>query len=259
MKRRGIVLVLVPAILLLGSPVFASTTAELLKVLATLTRIHQVTRNIRGVTEDIRHKLTRVWPDRALRPLQIVMEPVRSIRSEISQLSCGWQFSVRTEALRAGIFAGRGFCKREWEAVFGPVPQTRFRDMDEYNDWSAVRRLNAVSRHVTQNDAWTQQATWLTAEALRGTLNPAEDQGRDGRPGYAQRLSALGAAQLGNFLAEGGKLQAYELELAQERLNERRHRQRLQQTFAVFSYGLLGGSPSTSMADSGPELPAVLQ
>lgn len=243
MKRTRIAVLALCGVLIVGSPAFASTTVELLKVLATLYKIHEVMANIRGVTEDIRHKLTRVWPDRALRPLQILMEPVRSIQDEIRQLSCSWQFSVRMDRLRLGLFQGQSFCRREWQEVFGAPAKTHFEEFDEYYDWSAVRRLNAVSRHVTQNAAWTQQAAWLTAEALKGTHNPAVDQGPDGRPGYAQRLSALGAAQLGNFLAEGGKLQAYELELAQERLNERRHRQRLQQDLALLTYDALGRDP----------------
>ena len=241
--RKRVAVVAVVLLLVIGQPVFASSTVELAKVLATLEKIHEVMRNVRGVTEDIRTKLSRVWPDRALRPLQTVMEPVRSIRNELQQLSCGWQFSVRMERLRLGLFNGQTFCRREWEDVFGTAPRTRSKDFDDYYDWSAVRRLNAVSRHVTQNELWTQQAKWLTAEALKGTHNPGVDQGPDGRPGYAQRLSALGAAQLGTFLAENGKLQAYQLELAQERLNERRRQARMRANFALFTYSALASTP----------------
>jgi len=262
MRRKGIITAAVVVVLLVGSPVFANSTVELLKILGTLERIHDVIRNVRGVTEDIRTKLSRVWPDRALRPILPCLEPGQAIRDEIQQLSCSWRFSVRMERIRLGLFEGQRFCKREWEAVFGAAPEGWAKDLEDYYDWAAVRRMNAIGTHVTQNEKWTQQTAWLTQEALKGTLDPGTDQGPDGRPGYAQRLAALGAAQLGNLMVEQGKLQAYELELAQEKLNERRRRRRLDDAFAYGSYRMLAFHPELpdglGSASAGP-LPEALQ
>ncbi len=238
-RRRTLVVASTTLVVLAGAPVFADTTVELLRVLAVLERIHGTIRNIRGVTEDIRTKLTRVWPDRALKPILTYLEPVQSIQREVAQLSCGWRFSPRMERIRLGVYGGVGFCKREWEGVFGQAPASWSKDLEDYYDWSAVRRMNAVGNHVKQNAKWAEEAAWLTRETVKGTNNPGADLGPEGRPGYAQRLAALGTAQLGNLLVENGKLQAYELELAQEKLNEKRRRMRLEEGFAFGSYRLL--------------------
>ena len=258
MKRSRVVMGATVMVLVGGAPLWANTTLELLELLASLERMHTTVKNIRGVTEDIRTKLQRVWPERALRPILTYLQPVRSIRDEIQQLSCSWQFSVRMERIRTGVFAGQGFCKREWEAVFGtPVPGWS-KDLEDYQDWSAVRRMNAIGTHVTQNEKWAQQAAWLTHEAVKGTTNPADDQGPDGRPGYAQRLAALGSAQLGQLMVESGKLQAYELELAQERLNDKRRKRRLDDAFAYGTYRMLAFRPEVGDGmgpKSSPDLP----
>lgn len=222
-----------------SSPVWANSTVELLQILATLERIHDVVRNVRGVTEDIRAKLLRVWPERAIRPIAQIFTPVMSIKQEIEALSCGWQFSLRMERIRLGIYGGMGFCKQEWRNAFGGEPRGWSKDLEEYYDWSAVRRLNAVGTHARKNTLWAAEAAWLTNEARRGTFNAGEDIGPEGRPGYAQRLAALGSAQLGNLMVESSKLQAYELELAQEKLNDRRRRQHLQEAFAQGTYRML--------------------
>ena len=240
MKKR--VVALLALVTVVAAPSFADTTAELVRLLAEYQRALRVMRNISGVAEDIRTRVRDAWPDRALWPLEQYLEPVNSIRDEVSRLSCSWQFSVRMERLRLGLFDGKPFCRREWQAIFGRAPRTRTADLDEYYDWSAVRRLNAYSTHVTQNAKWSAQAGWLTREAQRGTFNPGEDTGPEGRPGYAQRLSALGAAQLGNLMVETGKLEAHQLDLAQERLNERRRRERVQAAIGLFAFDQLAGA-----------------
>jgi hypothetical protein len=173
--------------------------------------------------------------------LQQYLEPLNSIRGEVSRLSCSWQFSVPMDRLRLALFEGKPFCRREWQSIFGRAPSIRSADLEEYYDWSAVRRLNGYSRHVTQNERWSAQAYWLTTEAQRGTFNPGDDGGPEGRPGYAQRLAALGAAQLGNLMVETGKLQAHQLDLAQERVNERRRRERVQAAISLFTYDQIAG------------------
>ena len=233
MKRLVTTVVLMSVVVCL--PAFGDTTAELARLLAEVQRYYRVVRNIRGVTEDIRTRVRDVWPDRALWPLRQYLEPVTSIRDEVNKLSCGWRFSVRTERLRVGLFQGGAFCRREWHSIFGQPPRGRAADLEEYYDWSAVRRLHGVSRHVSQNEKWSSQAYWLTTEAQKGTFTPGDDQGPEGRPGYAQRLAALGAAQLGNFMVETGKLQAHQLDLAQERANERRRRARNEAALGLFA------------------------
>ncbi len=55
-------------------------------------------------------------------------------------------------------------------------------------------------------------------------------------PGYAQRLSALGAAELGNVMVEMGDTENAMLDLDQEALNDKRRRRLLDHEAAFLVY-----------------------
>jgi hypothetical protein len=79
---------------------------------------------------------------------------------------------------------------------------------------------------------------WLMEETEKGRAPGAEAKYG---PGYSQRLSAVGAAALGNVLLEQGDTLTAELELAQERINEKRLHRKLQTELALGLLAALAG------------------
>src|SRR5262249_96385 len=152
-------------------------------------------------------------------------EPVRSIKDEVDQLACGWKFTPRVERLRLALFAGRSFCRSDWNLLFGGPAPTIDSDLGDYYDWSSVRRLNLIRTRNGKGAGGAGEAAWLADEAIRG--RDAWDYTKPYSPGYSQRLSALAAAELGNVMVETGDTQTAMLELDQEILNDRRHRRML--------------------------------
>jgi hypothetical protein len=210
----------------------------LARIAATLALIERTLRQTNEVVSATRDRLAEVYPDNALRPIERLFERARSIKDEVEALSCSWQFSLRVQRLWQGLFQGARLCKAEWRALFGAPPRYVLQDLDEYFDYSATRRLNMVATRVERGRPQQEFLEWLLTEAERG-----RDPGEGGKfsPGYSQRLSALGAAALGNVLLEEGDTLTAELELAQEQVNDRRYRKRLETELALDVYAQLAG------------------
>ena len=77
-------------------------------------------------------------------------------------------------------------------------------------------------------------AAWLAREA--GLGRDPLDGTKPYSPGYSQRLSALGAAELGNVMVETGDTQTAMLELDQEALNAKRRNRLLAHESAALVY-----------------------
>ncbi len=116
-------------------------------------------------------------------------------------------------------------------------------DLESYYDWSAVRRLNLIKTRNDKSDLRADEAHWLVTEALKG--RDQWDPTQPYSPGYAQRLSALGAAELGNTMVEMGDTQTAMLDLDQEALNDKRQRRLLDHQAAALVYGSLAGLGET--------------
>jgi hypothetical protein len=112
-------------------------------------------------------------------------------------------------------------------------------DLESYYDWSAVRRLNLIKTRNEKSDLRAEEARWLAAEAMSG--RDPWDPTKPYSPGYAQRLSALGAAELGNVMVEMGDTETALLDLDQETLNDKRHRRLLDHQAAALVYASLVG------------------
>jgi hypothetical protein len=236
MKRRSLA-VLAILVLLLGpssSSADPANWAQLGQILAWLEQINQTLARINGLVEGIRTKLADVYPRDVLRQIEIVMEPVDSIKTEVEKLACHWRFTPRVEQLRLALFQGGSFCRRDWNALFGAPTLTVDWDLEHYYDWSAVRRMNLIRTRFEKGPARTEQAAWLVREATRGR-DPLDDNDPYS-PGYSQRLSALAAAELGNVMVETGDTQTAMLELDQEALNDKRRNRLLAHEAAALVY-----------------------
>lgn len=252
MKRRWLA-GLVVAVFLFGSSGASadpSNWAQLGQIILWLQRIDATLRDINDVVDGVREKLFIVYPEGALRHIETFFEPVDSIKAEVEKLACTWRFTPRVDRLRLALYGGGSFCRADWNVVFGPPTLTADWDLESYYDWSAVRRLNLIKTRNEKSAVRADEAHWLATEALKGR-NPL-DPTQPYSPGYAQRLSALGAAQLGNVMVEMGDTQTAMLELDQEALNDKRRRRLLDHQTATLVYAGL-----TTLRDTAPD-PALL-
>ncbi len=228
---------LVVALLLLGSSgASADPTnwAQLVQIIAWLQKIDSTMQSINGLVADIRNKFAMVYPDGSLRRIETLFEPVDSIKDEVEKLACNWRFTPRVEKLRLSLFGDRSFCQSDWNLLFGPPVPTVDWDLESYYDWSAVRRLNLIKTRNQKSERRAMEAALLAHEAIQG--RNAWDPTEPYSPGYSQRLSALGAAQLGNVMVEMGDTQTAMLELDQEALNDKRRRRLLDHQSAALIY-----------------------
>ena len=243
MRKRSIVL-LVFAVVIVGMfapPASAGPgeNAVLVQIIGVLRTMHTTLKEIREAMESTRDSLNRAYPFRTLNPILHVFDEVRSIRDEVEAISCSWRFSLRTERLWEGLFRGVRLCKPEFRQLFGAPPSYVLGDLDEYMDYSATRRLNMVATRVERGPRQQEFLRWLLFEAERGRTSESEPYGA----GYSQRLSAVGAATLGNVLLEQGDTITAQLELAQERANDKRLRQKMAADLSLDLYRRLADTP----------------
>jgi hypothetical protein len=236
MKRKWVASLGIVAFLVSSSGASADPAnwGQLGQIVLWLERIDSTLRDINSLVDDIKTRLADVYPDGALRRIETVFEPVDSIKDEVEKLACSWRFSPRVDRLRGALFGGGSFCRSDWDVVFGPPVEGVDSDLESYYDWSAVRRLNLIKTRNEKSPLRAAEARWLADEAVRG--RDPWDPTKPFSPGYAQRLSALGAAQLGNVMVEMGDTQTAMLELDQEILNDKRRRRLLDHQAANLIY-----------------------
>lgn len=236
MRRRWLAGLAVVVLLLGSSRVSAdpSNWAQLTQILLWLERIDSTLRDINDVSDKVKDKLFLVYPENVLRTIETFFEPVDSIKREVEKLACPWRFTPRVDRLRLALFAGGSFCRSDWNLVFGAPTLTVDWDLESYYDWSAVRRLNLIKTRVEKSARRSDEAHWLATEAVKG--RDPWDPSKPYSPGYAQRLSALAAAELGNVMVEMGDTQTAMLELDQEIVNDKRRRRLLDQQAAFLIY-----------------------
>jgi hypothetical protein len=224
-------------VLLLGPSSSSADPANwghLAQIIAWLEQIDQTLAEVNDVVSDIKTKIAEAYPHDVLREIEIVLEPVDSIKAEVEKLACNWRFTPRVEQLRLALFQGGSFCRKDWNALFGPPTITADWDLEHYYDWSAVRRMNLIRTRNEKGPERVAQAAWLAREAVQGR-DPLDDT-KPYSPGYSQRLSALAAAELGNVMIETGDTQTAMLELDQEALNDKRRKRLLAHEAAALVY-----------------------
>ncbi len=253
MRRRWLAGVMVCAFLMGASGASADPTnwAQLAQIILTLQRIDAVLSDINDLIGRTKEKLFLVYPEAALRRIETVFEPVDSIKHEVEKLACTWRFTPRVNRLRVALFGGGSFCRSDWNLVFGPPVAGAGWDLESYYDWSAVRRLNLIKTRNEKSALRADEAKWLATEAITG--RDPWDPTQPYSAGYAQRLSALGAAELGNVMVEMGDTQTAMLDLDQEALNDKRRRRLLDHQAATLVYAGL-----TTLRDGAPEATTLL-
>jgi hypothetical protein len=236
MRRRWLA-GLVVAVFLFGSTGASadpSNWAQLAQIILTLQRIDAVLSDVNDLISRTKEKLFLVYPEAAVRRIETVFEPVDSVKREVEKLACDWRFTPRVNRLRVALFGGGSFCRSDWNLVFGPPVAGAGWDLESYYDWSAVRRLNLIKTRNEKSTLRAEEAAWLASEAIAG--RDPWDPTKPYSPGYAQRLSALGAAELGNVMVEMGDTQTAMLDLDQEALNDKRRRRLLDHEAATLVY-----------------------
>jgi hypothetical protein len=236
MKHRWLAVVVIAVFLFGSSGASADPTnwPQLALIIQWLQRVDGTLRDINRITEDIKGKLNIVYPLGSLRKIETFFDPVESIKDEVEKLACNWRFTPRVERLRLALFAGGSFCRSDWNQLFGSPAPMMDADLENYYDWSAVRRLNLIRTRNEKGPRRATEAAWLANEAIRG--RDGWDYTKPYSPGYSQRLSALAAAELGNVMVETGDTQTAMLELDQEVLNDRRRRRMLDHQAASIMY-----------------------
>jgi hypothetical protein len=251
MKKRLLVAMACAALLFVSfaPPAMAGVgeNAVLIEILGVLNTMRATLTKIREAVAATKDTLNLTYPIRSLQEIRQVFDQVRTIHDEVQSLACGWHFSLRTQRLWDGLFGGVRMCKPEFQQLFGAPPTYVLQDLDEYFDYSATRRLNMVASRVERGPRQQEFLQWLLTEAKRGRVEENDPYG----PGYSQRLSAVGASALGNVLLEQGDTITAQLELAQERANDRRLRQKMATELSLDFYRRLASSsnPTTTGAD----------
>jgi hypothetical protein len=228
--------------------------AVLTKIALWLAHIQSFVEKIKGKEEDISTHLNRIWPDNARKAIGTFIQPVQSIKSDLEKMSCAWHISPRLQLLDMSLFKGGSFCRNEYQMIFGrPIPGAE-QDIDEYQDMASVEALRAAGEFAVKSEQWSEQANWLTAETLAGSADVEDPDDPNSRysVGYSQRLAALAAAQLSNFLVEDGKLTEKELKREQLAIDRKWRDHRLQSTWAVTVYRAIGGETPPTFDDSPP-------
>ena len=253
MRNRWLAGLVVSLFLLGASGASADPTnwAQLAQIILTLQRIDNALADINDLVDGVKEKLAVVYPENALRKIETVFEPVDSIKREVEKLACAWKFTPRVNRLRVALFGGGSFCRSDWNLVFGPPVAGAGWDLESYYDWSAVRRLNLIKTRNEKSPLRADEAHWLATEAIRG--RESWDLTQPYSPGYSQRLSALGAAELGNVMVEMGDTQTAMLDLDQEGLNDKRRRRLLDHEAAALFYAGL-----TTLKDGAPDPSLIL-
>ncbi len=159
----------------------------LAEIAGALKQAYQTLREVNDTVWSVRDRLNTMFPWDALREIESDFREIRTIQQQITDLSCAWRFSPRTQILKDGLLGVGPLCRREYQAVFGVPPPSPDQDLAEFRQWQGVVRLNQVRDTLAASERWTEAANWLGREARRGY---------DGDPdnptsvGYSMRLFA---------------------------------------------------------------------
>jgi hypothetical protein len=173
MRHRSLAVVVIGFLLLGSSGASADPTnwPQLAVIIQWLQRIDGTLRastTLRRTSREAQQRLSLG----SLRRIETYFEPVESIKDEVAQRPATGS-SPRVERLRLALFAGGSFCRSDWNLLFGSVAPMMDSDLENYYDWSAVRRLNLIrTRNEKGSRARAKRPGWPTrrsAAAMPGT------------------------------------------------------------------------------------------
>jgi hypothetical protein len=91
-------------------------------------------------------------PDGVLNPINTSLALVRSMRSEVNSIACGWQFSPRTAMLRQLHLQPLRLCRPTFQLVWGTSVAGPDRDLNEFADYVGVLSSNQLSTRADSED-----------------------------------------------------------------------------------------------------------
>lgn len=138
-----------------------------------------------------------LWPLRALRVLKHGLRPVDTLRKIAEQtLSCGWNFSFRTEMLRDLFVYPVKLCRNGYRIVWGGHDTLPDADVHELFDWTSTLTHNLVQDrtiHEHGKSGELPEETW-------------------------RRIGAEGAQHIGEHYPTPGQAARFEAQMLADRL-----------------------------------------
>ena len=189
--------------------------------------------DINDLADGVKEKFALVYPENALRKIADRLRAGRLDQARGREARLPLAIHTSGEQAAVALFGGGSFCRSDWNLVFGPPVAGGLGPRELLR---LVRRpaLNLIKTRNEKSPLRADEAHWLSTEALRG--RESWDLTQPYSPGYSQRLSALGAAELGNVMVEMGDTQTAMLDLDQEALNDKRRRRLLDHEAATLVY-----------------------
>jgi hypothetical protein len=221
--KRGIVLGACVAVLV-GSPAWTAAFPigipfdpfkyQLLgKIAKSAVDIYRSVESILAHAQELKERAETMFPDETLAEIGSVFQQVRSLQEEVEQLACNWRFSEPFRELRQGLLRPGLLCKSAYQRAFGRPVRGIDRDLEEYLQWSAARRLNTVAGTIAVSQQWNQAGADLAQTARRFGTSAGE----------AERLAAIASAMGLQQATLANKQAAEMLSGIQEDLDMERH------------------------------------
>ncbi len=233
MRRRSRALVagLLVGLLLLGNPPRADAAItpdpgaiaqllELAKIIGALQRMYRFLHKINDEVRDVRTRLKLHFPLQALNEIRTIFQTARTIQDEIRDLSCAWRFSVRTSKLRLALQGLGGFCRNEYQLLFGAALPGPDQDLKEARQWAGTLRYKQAADQIGAAKDLAEDAKGLAWEARQA--GDPDDPTNPYSVAYSTRLMALAEADSLKAAASLNGLAALDLEAVQEDLDTAR-------------------------------------
>lgn len=143
-----------------------------------------------------------------------------TVRDELGMMSCGWEFTDRTAALRDALLAPVHFCKPSFSVIYGAGAGYWDTDMEELHDGVSSFTLNTISESVeAEEGSWSRIFPDIEYDTEHIMTSP----------GWANREEAVGLAGADLMAQEQGKIAMTRLmreatDVEYERFEEKRER-----------------------------------
>jgi hypothetical protein len=230
-RARTVVALLLIGTLVLGSPPRSDAgiipdpgdiaqLLELAKIIDALQKMYRFLHKINDEVRDVRTRLRVHFPLQALGEIRTTFQTARTIQDEIKDLSCAWRFSVRTSKLRLALQGLGGFCRNEYQFLFGAALPGPDQDLKEARQWAGTLRYKQVADQIRAAKDLADDAQAISWEARQA--GDPDDPTNPHSVAYSTRLMALAEADSLKAAASLNGLAALDLEAVQEDLDASR-------------------------------------
>jgi hypothetical protein len=171
---------------IIGDP----TTIYLLKVVENvLSTIQEIELAAQAISQGRIDTLVSgyAFPASVFRDISATIDQVHGIRDEIQQMSCDWQFSIRTGLLRDLNLRPLKLCRPSFQLIWGGSDNHWDADMQEAQDYVGTLTGNMISERVQAEESW--RTVFPGMEQATGALRQS--------PGEANRDEAVALAGAG--------------------------------------------------------------